>query len=378
MDNNLQEKIHNLIEVLYKWDEDLSNLNIKRLNNSYYDIASFLINKNYVNVPNNFPAFIRFLNEKKINTFAGSEGIGEETLLNERILLNGRLNPKLKQWYKEIESLKEAEQKAMLDFLFECRKYRGTEKEAKYCDFYREGRGLVSKDNNIITNIQFKALINNRFPRELREIIQRWRKDININSEEISVCPVCGKIIDNSFGHENYCSDICQYYMDKDNLIIENIKIDISKQYSEFTNGIYQYILLPNIGEKLIYEHLLQFSEIEVEISPNMDEYDIRIQIDDKVINVDVKDVSNPSTLVELLKQKNGIKKLLRSRDEKRYLVIPNHRKSIFKRKENRDYKKTLKNIFYNEGIDIEVIYESELYKKIEKILENYIEVKDE
>lgn len=370
MDNNLQEKLHNLIEVLYKWEEDLSNINIRRLNNSYYDIASLLINKNDVYVPNNFPDFIRFLNENKISAFARSEEIGEESLINERILLNGRLNPKLKQWYKEIESLKEEEQKAMLEFLFECRKYRGTKNEARYCDFYREGRGLVNKDNNIVTNLQFKALINNKFPRELREIIQRWRKDLNINSEEISVCPVCGKIIDNSFGHENYCSDICNYYIYKDNLSIENIKIDTSKQYSEFTNGIYQYILLPNIGEKLIYEHLLQFYDMEVEISPNMDEYDIRIKIDDKIINVDVKDISNPSVLVELLKQNNGIKKLLRSTDETRYLVVPNHRKNIFTRKENRDYKKTLKNIFYNEGIDIEVIYEKELYKKIENILE--------
>jgi len=370
MDNNLQEKIHNLIEVLYKWEEDLSNVNIKRLNNSYYDIVSFLINKNVVSVPNNFPAFIRFLNENKINTFVGSGEIGEEIILKEKVLVNGRLNPKLKQLYKEIESLKEAEQKAMLDFLVECRKKRGSKDEAKYCEYYKEGRGLVNKDNNIVTNQQFKKLIGNKFPKELKEIIQRWRKDININSEEINVCPVCGKIIYNIFGHENYCSDICQYYMEKDNLNFENIKIDISKQYSEFTNGIYQYILLPNIGEKLIYEHLLQFPEIGVEISPNMDEYDIKVQIDDAIINVDVKDVSNPSTLVELLKQNSGIKKLLRSRNEKRYLVVPNHRKSIYKRKENRDYKKTLKSIFYNEGIDITVIYENELYKKIENILE--------
>jgi hypothetical protein len=371
LDNNLRETLYGIVKGLMQWEENLSGVDIIKINKAMYSFCNLLINRGADEFPLNLPEFINFLQDNTLESLGFSEEEATKGLLDEKIIKNGSVNIKFKNWYEDLVSLEEEEQKAMLEFLQFCREHRGREDEKEYCNYYRNGRGLVNKNNMIISNIAFnKIMIKNKFPLELRKIISGWRKNINISDKDITICPICGKQVEATFGNENYCSDVCNYFIKKQSLKFETLSIDNNNQYSEFTEGIYRYILLPNIGERIIYEKLLKIKDIEVEIYPNMDEYDIKVKVDDLDILIDVKDVVTPSALVELLKKNNNINKLLQSKLGRRYVVIPEHRRVTHINQNNVDYKKELLNILHNECIDISVLYEKELYKEIDKIMQ--------
>lgn len=371
LDNNLRETLYEVVEVLMQWEKNLNGVDIAKVNKSMYSFCNLLINRGLEEFPLNLPEFINVLKNNTLESLEFSEKEATKGLFNEKIIINGSVNIKFKNWYEDLVSLEEEEQKAMFEFLQFCRKHRGKEDEKEYYNYYINGRSLVNKNNMIINNIEFNKIMNkNKFPLGLRKIANKWRKNINISGEDITICPVCGKQVEVTFGNENYCSDVCNYFIKKLSLKFETLSLEKDNQYSEFTEGIYRYILLPNIGERIIYEKLLKIKDIKVEMYPNMDEYDIKAKVDDLDILIDVKDVVTPSVLVELLKRNNNINKLLQSKSERRYLIIPEHRREIYIDQNNVDYKKELVNILHNEYIDINVLYEKELYKEIEKIMQ--------
>jgi hypothetical protein len=372
MDNKVREILYEIIDALIKWEDDFRNVEVRTINAIIYSMNSMLIKKNCENLPLNIPQFIKFLQSNTLSEVGFNEEEVEKVILNERILLNGRVNEVIKDWYNEIVSILDEEEKAMKEFLLVCRSYRGKEEETKYCNYYQKGRNLINKNNNIISNMEYKKLLQGYFTSDLRNIMVSWRKDITINEEEITICPICGKMIEFGFGQEGRCSDICNYYIKHNKLEFEKIKIQRGRQYSKFTNGIYKYVLLPNIAEDIIYNKLNTFYGIEIEHSPNMDEYDIKINVQGKEILIDVKDVADPGYLVRKLKENNSIRKLQKSRGMERYIVIPEHRRIIYKSNNNGgDYKTELSNIFARDGIDIEVLYEKQLYKKVKELIED-------
>jgi hypothetical protein len=370
LNNNLRQTLYEVVEGLLHWEQNLTNVNVREINKVMYSFCSLLISRGAEEFPLNLPEFISTLQHNTLENLGFNEGEATKTLLAEKIIVNERINKKFKNWYEDLVSLAEEEQKAMLEFLQLCRGHRGKDDEEEYCNFYRNGRSLVNKSNMIMSNIEFQSILQRKFPADIRKAISRWRKNINISARDITICPVCGKQIEFTFGNENSCSDICNYFIRKQGLAFETLAIDDSNQYSEFTQGIYRYILLPNIGEKLIYEKLLDIKEIEVELYPNMDEYDIKVKFEELDILIDVKDVESPLGLVELLRKNNTVNKLLQSKTARRYLIIPEHRRVIHLSQNNVDYKRELLNILDNEGLDINVLYEKELYKEIEKIVQ--------
>lgn len=369
MENNLRNVIYNITKVLNNWEDDLSKLETKYMSEAMYEFIKEIIKKGNMDFPKNLFEFINFLTDKSLKDMNFDDEDFEISLLNEKIILNGRLNNKYKNWFEEMESLLEEEQRAMKEFLDACRSHKGKEDEEEYCEYYRVGRTLISKENMVMGNIEFYKLIERALPKELRKIAQSWRKDIDINGDEIKICPVCGKRIDFSFRVEGECSEICNYYIAKNNLEYVTKKIEDS-QYSEFTNGIYRFILLPGIGEINIYKNLLKYEKCKVTLYPDMDEFDIEVVYNGKKVCIDVKDVTTPNDLVRVLNENGGVSKLCKEEKRLIYLVIPEHRRNIFKNKYGVDYKKELLRILDNENIEIDVLYERELYKEIEDMVD--------
>ena len=134
------------------------------------------------------------------------------------------------------------------------------------------------------------------------------------------------------------------------------------------SEGIYKYVLLPNIGEIKIYENLVaKFKDLEVTLYPNIDEFDISISNGDICINLDVKDHTNPSSLAKNLKENSNLSKF--NKDKYCFLVIPDHRVEIYKKNNSKNYMNELNKTFQNEEIDIYSLQEKNLIKKIEEIL---------
>lgn len=351
--------------MLKCWQENLLGIEVKDINKVVYSFNALLLRRDSDEFPLNIPDFIRMLQNKTLVEIGFSEEEATSQFAYEKIIVGNRLNRKFEQWYEGMKSIYEIEQKAMLEFLLVCRQHREKDDAGDYNNYYRNGRLLVNKNNMIMSNMDFESIIHKRFPRELIKIIKSWRKDIDITPSTITICPVCGKRINFEFGHEGSCSDICNYYISKNKLSFEEIDIKENYQYSDFLEGIYRYILLPGISERIISEKLKQFDGIRVELYPNMDEYDIEITIEDKNVLIDIKDVQVPSELVDILMKNNSVSKLISNNDTIRYLVIPEHRKHIYLDQYGVDYKKELNRILHNEDIRIEVLYEKELYREI-------------
>lgn len=370
MDNNLRKVLYELIGLLKHWEENFSNTEAVDINKVMYSFNTLLVSTGVTEFPLNIPDFIKMLKNKTLVEIGFTEEEASKQLVNEKVIVNNRLSSKFANWYEEIESLREVEQKAMLEFLLACRQHRGKEDETDYCNYYRTGRIVANKDNMIMSNMEFhQKLIQKRLPSDLIKIIKSWRRNVDIVAGTIIVCPVCGRRVDFQFGHEGCCGDVCNYYIAKNKLSFNKLEIKEEEQYSEFTEGIYRFILLPGIGENIIFENLRKFEEAEVELYPNMDEYDIEFKVEDMSVLIDVKDVQEPSELVELLKRNNSIGKLIPNDEDYKYLVIPEHRKNIFFEQCHVDYKKELIRLLQNEDLQIKVLYEKELYKEIEKLI---------
>lgn len=323
-------------------------------------LTRHMVNKNNFTFPQNIPDFIKFINTQPINSYI------DETLNDKPFLYNGSINEDILKEINE-ENPDEKVQKYIYEMLLIAREKAKEDFDYWYKAYLNMRTFMCS--NYCISKRDFDiTLSKNQFPKEFIPYL----KMIYINAKEISgdllVCPVCGKPVSNYDRSEGECSSTCNYYISLNNDVMR------SKSFNEkmlkVHNGIYNYILLPGIAENLIFQKLKDyFKDFEVVLYPNIDRYDISVSNGIKTVNLDVKDTSDPSNLVKILKEKSDISKFKVDKLEKTLLVIPNHRVKIFKRNENRRYIKELEAILGNENLNIKVIQEKNLIKVIEEWL---------
>lgn len=327
-----------------------------------YTIAINLLTKHMINqsnfsFPQNIPDFIKFINNEPINSYL------HEELNDKPFISNGNINEAV---LKEINEGNEEEevQKNMYKVLTLAR-----DKSKKDFDFwsnaYLNARTFIGS-NYCISKRDFHVALNRNFAKEFIPYIKNMFVTAGEILGEMHVCPVCGRPITDYDKSEGQCSAVCNYYINSKNLTME-VKT-FNEKMIKLHHGIYKYILLPGIAEKLIYENLKdKFKEYEVILYPNIDEFDISISSGLKKINLDVKDVSAPQDLVKILEEKSDVKKFIFNENEKSYLVIPNHRVRIFKKNENRNYINELQAIMDNKNINLKVIQEKNLVKLVKE-----------
>ena len=97
---------------------------------------------------------------------------------------------------------------------------------------------------------------------------------------------------------------------------------------------------MPAIGENRIFNQLKLMigEEGEIQLYPNVDEYDIEVELNNKVYQLDVKDFQDPMQLAHKFKEENDISKMMSTHKRKRYLVIPTHRIEIYNKAANKSY----------------------------------------
>lgn len=204
------------------------------------------------------------------------------------------------------------------------------------------------------------AIANLKLPMEIVQILKTSFSCRKRYRSEVKACPVCGKPI--SGKQENFCdNEVCNWYIQKEKLEPKIVKLQ--GKAMELLPGVYRFCLLPGIAERKIYQKLKELYGTDyVSLYPHVDKYDIDVQKDNRTVHLDIKDVSNPWRLFKILTESSDLSKLLYSKEDPVYVVIPEHRISIYMQMNKKhSYIEQLRSYLKEAEIDIRVIRESRL-----------------
>jgi len=338
-----------------------------------YKLIKYMFERDRLNFPNNIPELYSFLLMEPCHNYL--DGISSrEPFANP----NGEINSEIKGHLEEDNPDEKIQADIMKTILLLCRNEskkilddesdEETKSRENYWEnIYLDARGYISE-----TSIREKAELDidivNKFPSQISSIIKKgYLPDKRISDAQL-VCPICGKIAlkENS----NLCeNEVCNYYIKRNKLapVVKNL----NGKHAMLAPGLYKFILSPGIAEKFIYEKIKErFTTYEVALYPNIDEYDINVKLGEKVIHLDVKDAKTPEILLRTLLEESNIEKLKIEKNRVVWLVIPDHRSSIYSKTYDTNYLEKLKQLLQNEKLKIEVISEYHLLSRIEQEME--------
>ncbi len=348
--------------MMLEWEQDYRSMPdysksvINRLN-------GFLIHHTKVEPSKNIREFIIQLRSLSIHElgFEIDDEYKNQSILNE----NGHVDSSIKYWYENSIQNDDVDQNLVKEFLLECRKEYKETGNKRIIEMYSEVRSFISASNYCLSANRIMSLVG-KYSNTSDSIvkIREWYENANLLSKDNYLCPVCGKILDNDILKEFRCTDMCMYYRDKESLLPKGFAVNSEFKYKKLKRGIYTYTLLPGVSELRIYEQLLElYGNDKVLLYPEIDKFDISVICNTGVIYVDVKDFASPYDLVEtLMKNQSFIKMESVCEDDYVYLVIPEHRRNIYK---GGNYKNIVKKRIRQLTNKVRVVYEGEFYKEV-------------
>lgn len=360
------ELLTSIIKMMLEWEQDYRYLpyNFKVVVNS---LNSYLIHHTNILPVKNIRGFIGLLKRVSICDlgFELDDDILNSTFIDE----SGHINANIRHWYETSIERDDVDQLLVREFLLECRNEYKNTGNSEIFKMYSKVRAFVNPSNYCITNDKLMSLIG-RYPGNSDIIVKilEWYEPVKLKIDKNYVCPVCGKLLDNDILKENRCTDMCMYYRDKDYLLPQIKQTDKDVKYKKLKRGIYTYTLLPGISELRIFDRLCEnFGEEKVTLYPEIDKFDIAITFDNRRVLVDVKDFASPHELVDMLIEKQMLIKMEGvAENDYVYLVIPEHRKHLYK---GGNYKNIVKKKLRHLTKQVLVAYEDELFKEVEDII---------
>lgn len=355
-----------IIKVMLEWEQDFRQMpdDLKVLVNSF---NSYLIHHTNISPAKNIREFIKLLKMVTLREFGFelADDLSNFTLIDE----SGYINSGLRHWYETNIERDDVDQLLVRDFLLACRdEYKNTG-NSEIFKMYSEVRAFINPLNYFITQDQLMNLIG-RYPdnSDIISNILDWYEPVKLKKDKNYVCPVCGKLLDNDILKEHRCTDMCMYYRDKDELLPQIKQTENDLKYKKLKRGIYTYTLLPGVSELRIFDRLCgSFGEDKVTLYPEIDKFDIAIAFDNGRVLVDVKDFASPHELVDMLIEKQTLIKMEGvAENDYVYLVIPEHRKHLYK---GGNYKNIVKKKLRPLTKQVLVVYEDELFKEVEDIV---------
>lgn len=291
----------------------------------------------------------------------------EECEIKNAILTESfKLAPKLNEILDDVH-IYEKQQEMMRDVLVKIRQDIEEIETKQYR--YELIRTFISQ-NCLVTQLDIEKVLKRGLTHELLNDVKAMYPLYQVVKDEVTCCPVCHRIVE-----EEKCSEICHYYIKRKNLEFYQRKLEHKRRYFYLCEGIYRYTLMPSIGELHIFNRLKSLikEEGEVQLYPDIDEYDIEIKLCGKIYKLDVKDYKDPMGLVQNFKAEHAASKMMSRHKIKTYVVIPNHRVDIYDKGINKSYMREVEQLFDNLLPEIKVISENKLYKIIKNKLGNEV-----
>jgi hypothetical protein len=227
---------------------------------------------------------------------------------------------------------------------------------------YRKIREFLSiKENAVLLVADLQYALNSLISeKDLREFVNACYENVPRDIDNYRICPNCGWTLELRKG-EWKCNSykVCEKLSDYTKL--NQFDTQFRKQrVVRLKPSIQRFVLLPGLQELRINTSLNAYKPV---LYPNCDQYDIDLQVNTKVIHLDIKDVQNPKLLANLLNDmgKKQLEKYLV--EDPVYVVIPNYLTRF-----NKAYMKVLSNSIDNKQLRQRVITERKLKQILKKI----------
>ncbi|QCT01584.1 hypothetical protein E6C60_0863 [Paenibacillus algicola] len=282
-----------------------------------------------------------------------SEYYPEEAPLVEEFI---GITPDAEDFINTYHSPDEAQQKNMFAILQFCR-----EDSRKLQTEYTQIRTFLSQPQHaVVSSFQFVQFADSFRDRELSSLIRQCYEEITSPLMNYRKCPHCGWTLEYKqdrwrCNKENICHTLADFE------VVEQFDFRNERVY-RLLPGIQRYVLLPGISEMKLADYLRR-KEYEVELYPNIDEYDLAISLHNLKIFLDVKDFKDPRTLANFFNQQSAA--YLEKYGPNVYVVVPKYRNDLF------PYYSQRASLFLNEEAKkfITILMENEVEKMLKKVL---------
>ncbi|MCM3081751.1 hypothetical protein [Brevibacillus invocatus] len=342
--SKIQDMLFYLITGLQKWREDYSQIP----EDLHKGMLMFI--HEAAHSGSDFPADLHHLLQilHKPSKEWGIQGLAEfypaEAALIEEFI---GITPDAEDFLNIYISPKEAQQKNMLAILKFCR-----DDGLNLQDEYARVRKFLSQSQNaVLSSFQLAQFAESFRDRELSNLVRHCYIEITPLISNYRKCPHCGWTLE-------YKQD--QWHCNKENICREMSNFEKFEHFNfgdervyRMLPGIQRYVLLPGISEMKIADNLMR-KGYQVELYPNVDEYDLAVSLLGKQVFLDVKDFKDPSMLANFFNQKTL--SYLEKYSEHVYVVIPSYRNDLYSSYSKRvsmllkdDAKKYIKIIMENE-----------------------------
>lgn len=299
----------------------------EKLYKGHMMIMKFLFG-NVEQVPNNLYDLFVFLNHpfREWNISILDELFPlEESFLEEDL----SLSEVVVEFLNEYQSPEESDLLPIKDFLIYSR-------ENDLDSIYRDTRTFLSKvEHAVMKQEDLFSYFYTEFKEDfVKDLILKCYEPIKHPIDHYRICAHCGWTLENRKG-EWVCNShsVCNKLGDFNAMQ----KFDSSFRKSVIIRlkpAIQRFVLIPGMQELRIAGKLKKYNPI---MYPNIDEFDLRIEVNGSAMNIDIKDIKNPVFLAKLFNQMDK-KQLAKYQKNDCYVVIPDYRISWYK-----GYQKILK-----------------------------------
>ncbi|PEA46153.1 hypothetical protein CON83_02900 [Bacillus wiedmannii] len=296
--------------------------------------------------PNNVFDLIKLLHEPVEKW--GMDGIEKLLPSDSTFLVEGfGLSIDIEDFLEEYTSPEEFDQSVMKEILQYCREY-GLDEE------YRKIRSIVaSPANAVLTYVRLRSTLYSIKDNTLKQLLETCYEEVPHSIDNYKKCPHCGWTVAFIKGSWRCNKEqICEHFQSFERL--EAYKFSEGEVLYRVRPGIQRYVLLTGIIEEKICKRLKEYDAV---LYPDIDEFDIRINVNDTLIDLDVKDYRSPRILANAFKDKSS--RQLEKYHKNSYIIIPNYRLKM-----NPNYKELLCSSLSKEVSSyIQIMTERELFK---------------
>nr|WP_254865046.1 hypothetical protein [Bacillus cereus] len=296
--------------------------------------------------PNNVFDLIKLLHEPVEKW--GMDGIEKLLPSDSTFLVEGfGLSIDIEDFLEEYTSPEEFDQSVMKEILQYCREY-GLDEE------YRKIRSIVaSPANAVLTYVRLRSTLYSIKDNTLKQLLETCYEEVPHSIDNYKKCPHCGWTVAFIKGSWRCNKEqICEHFQSFERL--EAYKFSEGEVLYRVRPGIQRYVLLTGIIEEKICKRLKEHDAV---LYPDIDEFDIRINVNDTLIDLDVKDYRSPRILANAFNDKSS--RQLEKYHKNSYIIIPNYRLKM-----NPNYKELLCSSLSKEvSCYIQIMTERELFK---------------
>lgn len=265
------------------------------------------------------------------------------------------LTPDADEFLNRHVSPEDAEQQTMYEILMYCRE-EGRQLQQEYA---RIRTFLSNPHHAVITSFQLSEFAETFPDIQLTNLIKQCYEEITPRIANYRKCPHCGWTLE--YKNDRWCcnkEDICHLLADFELMT----SFDFGKErVLRLLPGIQRFVLLPGLSELRIGERLTR-KGYQVELYPNVDEYDLVVSEDGQSIFLDVKDFRDPRTLANFFNHQSPA--YLEKYKNKCLIVVPNYRSQLFP-----SYRERSMNLLNETAREyIEMIMENEIESTLKKV----------